>query len=100
MPGASANGSFAYTAISKVANAETITVTVKTAPSFMPAAAKIAGFTAKIYAIIKNVVSPAITSVFTLCSFELNPNTLSRKDFFFIKYSFSEYKDNKNLTYN
>ena len=53
-------------------------VAVKTAPLSMPDASRIFGFTARMYAIVMNVVIPAITSVFTSVWFSLRWNNLSR----------------------
>jgi len=69
IPGASANGSFAYNPITNVANREDNAVAVKIAPKSIPVSDKINGLTIKIYAIVMNVVTPALTSVdkFVLC---------------------------------
>ena len=53
-------------------------VAVKTAPLSMPDASRMFGFTARMYAIVMNVVIPAITSVFTSVWFSLRWNNLSR----------------------
>ena len=57
----------------KVAIIEETTVAVNTPPASIPVADSMPGFTARIYAIVMNVVIPARTSVFTvvLCSFSL-----------------------------
>ena len=48
---------------------EASAVAVNTAPASMPAALKISGFTARMYAIVMNVVSPAKSSVCTVVRF-------------------------------
>ena len=50
-------------AITQVARNADNAVAVKTAPLSIPASARMLGLTAKIYAIVINVVIPAITSV-------------------------------------
>lgn len=60
-------------AIRIVAAAEASAVAVKSAPSSIPACDRMAGLTAKIYAIDINVVIPAIISVRTLCLVLSNP---------------------------
>ena len=70
MPGASATGRLASTAIIKVAIAADNAVAVNTLPGFKPASLKMSGLTARIYAIARNVVNPAMISVrtFVLCA--------------------------------
>ena len=54
-------------------------VAVNTASFGMPLSAralKMLGLTARMYAIVRNVVIPAITSVLTFIVFLLNPNNL------------------------
>ncbi len=73
IPGARANGRFAVKAITRVAIADERAVAVKIAPKSIPVSLKKSGFTMRIYAIVRNVVRPATTSVFTSvpCSFSL-----------------------------
>ena len=65
MPGATANGSFAYKPISNVITMQTRTVAVNTPLKAMPVPGveRMAGFTIRMYDIVKNVVMPAIASV-------------------------------------
>ena len=56
-------------------------VAVKTAPESIPAADIILGLTARIYAIVINVVIPAITSVFTSVPFSRSLKTFSNMCF-------------------
>lgn len=74
MPGASANGSLAHTAIIRVAIKEAVAVAVNTAPLSMPVTPSMLGFTARMYDIVRNVVIPARISVLTCMECELNPN--------------------------
>ena len=64
MPGATANGSRAYSPISSVMLDATSTVAVSTPENGMPVPgeARIAGFTTTMYAIVKKVVMPPTTS--------------------------------------
>src|ERR1043166_6368781 len=69
MPGATANGSFAYRPISKVIVKQMITVAVSTplkAMPVLPSAEMICGLTTTMYDIVKKVVMPAMASVFRL----------------------------------
>ena len=77
IPGACANGTFATNPITRVPIAAAIIVATKTAFLSIPAAAKIDGFTNKIYAIVRNVVNPAINSVLTSVPFSLSLKNLS-----------------------
>lgn len=52
-----------------VATAAARAVAIKTPWLFMPASPSMLGFTARMYAIARNVVIPAMTSVFTLVPF-------------------------------
>ena len=61
----------------KQAIALAIPVAVKTAPVSIPEAPKIPGLTAKMYAIVINVVKPATTSVRTLVLFSESLNNFS-----------------------
>jgi len=63
IPGAKAKGSFAKKAITNVAMIEDKAVAVNTAPPFMPVWDNMDGFTARIYDIVRNVVTPARISV-------------------------------------
>src|SRR6185436_1067840 len=68
MPGATANGSFAYSPISKVIVKQIMTVAVSTplkAIPVFPSAEIICGLTMTMYAIVKKVVMPAMASVLT-----------------------------------
>lgn len=58
-----------------VAAAEMRTVVENNAPLSMPVAERMLGLMARIYAMVKNVVNPAIISVFTLVSLGLRPNS-------------------------
>jgi len=49
------------------------------APLSIPVGSKVRGFTNKMYAIVMNVVKPAITSVLTFVPFLERPNNLSAK---------------------
>ena len=74
MPGASANGRLAKSAIIKVPTTADTADAVNTAAGSIPAAPRIIGLTARMYAIVIKVVRPAVTSVFTVvpCSDSLN----------------------------
>ena len=61
----SASGIFARSAMQSVPSADESAVAVKTAPASMPAMPRMFGLTARMYAIVMNVVSPAIASVLT-----------------------------------
>jgi hypothetical protein len=75
MPGAKPKGSFAQKAITTVPIIAAKAVAVKAAPADMPSKIpNMAGLTARIYDMVKNVVMPAMISVRTLVSFGLNPN--------------------------
>ena len=65
MPALNTNGMFARNAIKNVAKADANAVAVKIAPVSMPDAPRIIGLTAKMYAIVMNVVTPAMISVLT-----------------------------------
>jgi hypothetical protein len=65
IPGAIAIGALAKTPVAIVAIAVTRQVTAIRAGLSIPACDKIEGFTKMIYAIVRNVVVPAIISVFT-----------------------------------
>ncbi len=74
-------------AISMVPIKDATAVAVKTAPLSMPAADRILGLTARMYAIVIKVVIPAMISVFTsvLCSLSLNSfSNMSVPPMFFI----------------
>ena len=58
-----------------VAAAEMRTVVENNAPLSMPVSERMLGLMARIYAMVKNVVNPAIISVFTLVSLGLRPNS-------------------------
>ena len=66
IPGASTTGRLAVRAIIKVAIAADNAVAVNTLPGFKPASLRISGLTARMYAIARNVVNPAIISVRTV----------------------------------
>ena len=72
IPGANANGNFAYNPITNVAIIDDKAVAVNTAPESIPAADKILGLTTSIYAIVINVVIPAINSCFVFVLFSLS----------------------------
>ena len=65
MPAERTNGRFEKAAITKQAIALARAVAVNTAPPSIPEALRICGLTAKIYAMVMNVVIPAINSVLT-----------------------------------
>ena len=73
MPGARAMGRLANNAMHSVAMREANAVAVKTPPAGMPAAERIPGLTARMYAMVMKVVTPAMISVRTVvpCSFTL-----------------------------
>ena len=72
----SAKGRLAMNAMRNMAIAEASAVAVNTEPASIPVAPSTLGFTARIYAMVINVVSPAITSVLTSV-----PRSLSLKNF-------------------
>ena len=75
IPGANAKGNFAIMAITNVAIEAAKAVAVKTAPLSIEAADSISGFTAKIYDMVRKVVTPAIISVFTFITPGSNPKS-------------------------
>ena len=81
MPGAIAKGLLATNAITKIPIADAIQVARKTPfQSSLPSAPKFVsrfGFRAIMYAIVMNVVRPAITSVFAVVLFSLSLNNFS-----------------------
>lgn len=79
IPGARANGAFPKIANISVPMAVASMVTVIRAALSIPASDNIAGFTKTMYAIVKNVVTPPITSVLRLEPRSLNLNILSKK---------------------
>ena len=66
IPEARAKGKFAISPIRKHPSAAEKQVAVTNAPAFIPVFDKIFGFTAIMYAIVRNVVIPAIISFFIL----------------------------------
>jgi hypothetical protein len=88
IPGASPNGRFAYSAITMEPTAAARIVVMasiwNTWPSEYPsmeiAADRIAGFTTMMYDIVRNVVSPATSSVFTSVSCFSNSKNDARRD--------------------
>ena len=60
-----------------VANAAEIAVAAKIASDGMPAAERMPGFTARMYAIARNVVRPAMSSVLTVVPFSFSLNNFS-----------------------
>ena len=80
MPGASPNGFLAYIAIISVPIMAARAVEVNTALVTMPLEArteKMLGLTARMYAIVRKVVIPAITSVLMLCFAGSKPKSFS-----------------------
>ena len=75
IPGARAKGNFAKIAITSVAKDAAKAVAVNTAPRSIDAAERISGFTARIYDIVKKVVTPAMISVFTFITLGSNPKS-------------------------
>ena len=75
IPGAKAKGNFAQIAITNVAKNAAKAVAVNTAPRSIDAAERISGFTARIYDIVKKVVTPAMISVFTFITLGSNPKS-------------------------
>lgn len=70
IPGASPKGFLAYIAITNVPTMAARAVDVNTALVSIPLDARLAkmlGLTARMYAMVRNVVMPAITSVLILC---------------------------------
>ena len=57
-----------------------MTVAENTAPLSMPASLSIRGFTARIYDMVRKVVSPANTSTFTECLAGSNPKIDKKLD--------------------
>ena len=85
-PADKANGRFAIKAIHIVPINDAKHVAIRIASLSMPVPSpKMFGFTAKIYAIVINVVTPATTSVFTEVLFSLSLNNFSN---IFLSYSF------------
>ena len=66
MPADSANGRFAISPMHAVPMKDAIAVASRTAVASMPAADRMLGLTAKMYAMVIKVVMPAMTSVLTL----------------------------------
>ena len=62
----------------RVANAAEMAVAAKIACEGIPEADNILGLTASIYAIARNVVTPAITSVLTVVPFSLSLKSFSK----------------------
>lgn len=71
MPAERANGRFAIRPIHIVPRNDARQVASRTAVGFMPAALKMFGLTARIYAIVIKVVTPAMHSVLMLVLFSL-----------------------------
>ena len=65
MPAERTKGRFANSAIQTDAIAEASAVAVNTAPRSMPQSPRMLGLTARIYAMVMNVVRPAMHSVRT-----------------------------------
>ena len=77
MPGASPNGSLPQNAIAIEPTIAAKAVAVKAAPIGIPSKAEnIIGLTARIYDMVRNVVIPARTSVFTVVCLGSNPKSL------------------------
>ena len=76
-PGARATGRFATKAITRVAIAAERAVAVNTLPQAIPEAERISGFTARMYAIARNVVTPATISLPTVVPRALSLNNFS-----------------------
>ena len=72
MPGAITIGLRAYRPIMILLNAPTRTVAVSTDEKGMPVSLRIAGLTAMIYMVARNVVIPAMISVRALVASESN----------------------------
>jgi hypothetical protein len=84
MPGAKPKGNFPMNAIARQPMIAAKAVEVNTAPPGIPSRAlNIAGFTARMYDMVRNVVTPATISVLTVVCSGLNPN-----NFFNIIYLF------------
>ena len=79
IPGASAIGQLAHKPMINVPTTAAIIVAVNTAPNSMPepSVLKIAGFTTVMYAIVKKVARPAITSLRTVVPAFFRPNRFS-----------------------
>ncbi len=75
IPGARAKGSFAHNDIIRVPVMAASAVAVNTEPAGIPQAVNMLGFTARMYAIVRNVVIPAIISVLSLFLVGSNPNS-------------------------
>ena len=82
MPGASAIGMFAKSPIKRQATAAETAVAVNTAPLSNPAMPKSSGFTARIYAIERNIVTPAIISVVAVVPLSFNLNNRFSNELF------------------
>ena len=77
IPGASANGRFAHRPITTQPTNAAIAVANNASSKGIPATDSIAGFTRRMYAIVRNVVTPARISEAAVTPFALNPNVLS-----------------------
>ena len=77
MPAERTKGRFAKKAIQNDAIADARAVAVNMAPVSIPVLPRMLGLTARIYAIVINVVIPAINSVFTLVPRSLSLNNFS-----------------------
>ncbi len=85
MPAESANGRFAINAMQTVPINDARQVARSTAVPSMPVVESTEGFTARIYAIVINVVIPAATSVLTFVLFFLSLNIFSIISFITIR---------------
>lgn len=77
MPADSAKGRLAISAIQAVPMKDASAVASRTAVESIPAALRILGFTARMYAIVIKVVIPAMTSVLTVVLFAASLNVFS-----------------------
>ena len=84
IPGAAANGYLAYIASISVVKIEERAVAVNTAPQSIPVTLSMLGLTTRIYAIVKNVVSPASSSVEMLVSISFSLKNRSIFAFIYI----------------
>ena len=75
IPGASPKGSLPIKAIARHPMIAARAVDVNTAPPGISSSPNNEGFTARIYAIVKKVVIPAMISVLTVVLVESNPNS-------------------------
>ena len=82
IPGASANGRFAYNPITTQPTKAAIAVANSASSKGIPAMESMAGLTNRIYAIVRNVVIPALISPSTVLPASVTPNCRSNASIF------------------